>query len=177
MNEPIDPEGQRRIAQLVAKALKNPNPKPERTMPKSGETRAVREVKEAMAKAKAKRQKAVDNQPIHNPQVVQLETQSQPSIHNPEVVSNHNLEVVLNTGIEHRDRDIKDRSKDKVKNINTVLHNLDVSDFDALIDAGMKPEQVEDCANTLLPLFAAEGLNPSSRVLADSILQLHRDAR
>lgn len=146
-------------------------------MPKSGETRAVREVKEAMAKAKAKRQNS--GKPVekplsnHNPEVVIAE----PPIHNPEVVSNHNLEVVLNTGIEHRDRDIKDRSKDKVKNINTVLHNLDVSDFDSLIDAGMKPEQVEDCANTLLPLFAAEGLNPSSRVLADSILQLHRDAR
>lgn len=177
MHETVDPEGQRRIAQLVAKALKNPNPKPERTMPKSGETRAVREVKEAMAKAKAKRQNS--GKPVekplsnHNPEVVIAE----PPIHNPEVVSNHNLEVVLNTGIEHRDRDIKDRSKDKVKNINTVLHNLDVSDFDSLIDAGMKPEQVEDCANTLLPLFAAEGLNPSSRVLADSILQLHRDAR
>jgi hypothetical protein len=57
------------------------------------------------------------------------------------------------------------------------LHNLEVSDFDFLIDNKMKPEQVEDALTTLLPLFAAEGLTPSSRVLADSILQLHRDTR
>jgi biotin operon repressor len=181
MQEQSDPEGQRRIAQLIAKALKNPNPKPERTMPKSGETRAVREVKEAMAKAKAKRstsvEKTVDNTSIHNPQVVQLKDQSEPSIHNLEVVPNHNLGVVLNTDIEHRERDIKSRVKDKVINKPNVLHNLEVSDFDFLIDNKMKPEQIEEALATLLPLFAAEGLNPTSKVLADSILQLHRDTR
>jgi biotin operon repressor len=181
MQEQSDPEGQRRIAQLIAKALKNPNPKPERTMPKSGETRAVREVKEAMAKAKAKRstsvEKTVDNTSIHNPQVVQLKDQSEPSIHNLEVVPNHNLGVVLNTDIEHREIDIKSRVKDKVINKPNVLHNLEVSDFDFLIDNKMKPEQIEEALATLLPLFAAEGLNPASKVLADSILQLHRDVR
>lgn len=177
MHEQPDPEGQRRIAQLVAKALKNPKPKPERTMPKSGETRAVREVKEAMAKAKAKRQKPVDNQSIHNPQVVQLESQSEPSIHNLEVVANHNPEVVLNTNNEHRERGLKDIESNS-KSINqSVLNNLDVSDFDFLIEAKMTPEQIEQHASFLLPLFQAEGLTPSSRVLADSILQLHRDAR
>lgn len=177
MNEQSDPEGQRRIAQLIAKALKNPNPKPERTMPKSGETRAVREVKEAMAKSKAKRQQPVDNQSIHNPQVVQLKDQSEPSIHNLEVVDNHNPEVVLNTGIEHRDKELKVMNKERVNKLNRVLNNLEVSDFDSLIDSGMKPEEVEDALDTLLPLFAAEGLKPTSRVLTDSILQLHRDAR
>jgi len=176
MNEQSDPEGQRRIAQLIAKALKNPNPKPERTMPKSGETRAVREVKEAMAKAKAKRQQPVDKSSIHNPQVVQLKDQSEPSIHNLEVVPNHNPGVVLNTGIEHS-KELKVSNKERVNKLNTVLNNLEVSDFDFLIDSKLTPEQVEDYANTLLPLFAAEGLKPSSRVLADSILQLHRDAR
>ena len=179
--EQSDPEGQRRIAQLIAKALKNPNPKPERTMPKSGETRAVREVKEAMAKAKAKRstsvEKTVDNTSIHNPQVVQLKDQSEPSIHNLEVVPNHNLGVVLNTDIEHREIDIKSKGKDKVINKPNVLHNLEVSDFDFLIDNKMKPEQIEEALATLLPLFAAEGLTPTSKVLTDSILQLHRDTR
>ena len=145
-------------------------------MPKSGETRAVREVKEAMAKAKAKRQQPVDKSSIHNPQVVQLKDQSEPSIHNLEVVPNHNPGVVLNTGIEHSKESI-DISLDKVINKSNVLNNLEVSDFDFLIDSKLTPEQVEDYANTLLPLFAAEGLTPSSRVLADSILQLHRDAR
>jgi biotin operon repressor len=181
MQEQSDPEGQRRIAQLIAKALKKPITNQERTMPKSGETRAVREVKEAMAKSKAKRstpvEKTVDNPSIHNPQVVQLKDQSEPSIHNLEVVPNHNLGVVLNTDIEHRERDIKSKGKDKVINKLNVLHNLEVSDFDSLIDSKMTPEQIEDALGTLLPLFAAEGLTPSSAVLTDSILQLHRDTR
>jgi hypothetical protein len=41
----------------------------------------------------------------------------------------------------------------------------------------MKPEQIEEALATLLPLFAAEGLTPTSKVLTDSILQLHRDTR
>jgi biotin operon repressor len=177
MYEQPDPEGQRRIAQLIAKALKNPNPTKERTMPKSGETKAVREVKQAMAKAKAKNPQPVDKSSIHNSQVVQLDGQSEPSIHNLEVVPNHNLGVVLNTGIEHREEYIKSNLRDKVINKPNVLYNLEVSDFDFLIDSKLTPEQVEDYATTLLPLFAAEGLTPSSRVLADSILQMHRDAR
>lgn len=67
--------------------------------------------------------------------------------------------------------------KDKV-NINlNVLRNLDVSDFDFLIEKKLTPEQIEAYANTLLPLFAAEGLTPTSAVLTDSIVQLHRDSR
>ncbi len=38
-------------------------------------------------------------------------------------------------------------------------------------------EVIAEDLDILLPLFQAEGLSPSSRVLADSILQLHRDAR
>jgi hypothetical protein len=52
-----------------------------------------------------------------------------------------------------------------------------VKDFDQLIDSGLKPEQIEDALATLLPLFAAEGLTPTSAVLTDSVLQLSRDAR
>ncbi len=182
MNETIDPEGQRRIAQLIAKALKNPNPKPERTMPKSGETRAVREVKEAMAKTKAKRSSS--GQPVSN-----QEAHKQPSevanvdapIGNQEALHRQPhwqpLEVAQ-TGLEHIvDKELKVSNKERVNKSNTVLRNLEVQDFDFLIDSKLTPEQVEDYANTLLPLFAAEGLTPTSRVLADSILQLHRDAR
>lgn len=185
MYEQPDPEGQRRIAQLVAKALKNPNPKPERTMPKSGETRAVREVKEAMAKAKAKRQKAVEKpvdqgSTLDTPQCpidMQSGVSSEASIGHRTVSYMETDECPI-TRIEHIEvKDIKVKDKEKIKDKPNVLGNLEVSDFDFLIDSGMKPEQVEDYANTLLPLFAAEGLNPSSRVLADSILQMHRDVR
>jgi hypothetical protein len=85
---------------------------------------------------------------------------------------------VVRTPKEHIvDKELKVLSKERVKELNRDLHNLEVSDFDSLIDSGMKPEEVEDALATLLPLFAAEGLKPSSRVLTDSIRQLHRDAR
>jgi len=185
MYEQPDPEGQRRIAQMVAKALKNPNPKPERTMPKSGETRAVREVKEAMAKAKAKRTKAVEK-PVD--QMPPMDTPECPMDRKPTVsneasighstVSSVDTQEFPITRQEHlRDKDIKVKDKEKIKDKPNVLGNLEVQDFDSLIEARMTPEQIEECLEHLLPLFRAEGLNPSSKVLADSILQLHRDTR
>lgn len=184
MHEQPDPEGQRRIAQLVAKALKNPNPKPERTMPKSGETRAVREVKEAMAKAKAKRQQPVEKPvdqmpPMDTPQCPidrQPTVSNAASIGHSSVSSEDTLEFPI-TRQEHIREESKDKVEHKVKDKPSVLRQLDVSDFDFLIEAKMTPEQIEQHASFLLPLFQAEGLTPSSRVLADSILQLHRDAR
>ncbi len=172
-SQQIDREGQAKIAKLISQALKQP-PKKERTMPTEGQTRTVKKMKEEIQQTKAKRSKSVDkpvdNQPtIHNSQVVNAEAlHSQP---------NHNLEVVQNTREHIVDKELKVTDKQVMNKLNTVLHNLEVKDFDELIDAGMKPEEVEDALATLLPLFAAEGLKPSSRVLADSIRQLHRDAR
>lgn len=184
MHEPIDPEGQRRIAQLVAKALKNPNPKPERTMPKSGETRAVREVKEAMAKAKAKRQKAVEK-PVD--QMPPMDTPECPMDRKPTVSNEAHIgHSTVSTGETQefpitRQEQLRDKVIEvielKIKDKPNVLRNLEVQDFDSLIEARMTPEQIEECLERLLPLFRAEGLNPSSKVLADSILQLHRDTR
>ena len=143
-------------------------------MPTEGQTRTVKKMKEEIQQTKAKRSKSVDkpvdNQPtIHNSQVVNAEAvHSQPN-HNPEVVQNTREHIV--------DKELKVIDKQVTNKLNTVLNNLEVSDFDLLIDSGLKPEQVEDALATLLPLFAAEGLKPSSRVLADSIRQLHRDAK
>lgn len=185
MHEPIDPEGQRRIAQLVAKALKNPNPKPERTMPKSGETRAVREVKEAMAKAKAKRQQAVENtvdtsSPLDTPQCPIVDKQptvsSKASIGHSTVSSVDTQEFPLTRKEQLRDKVIEVIEL-KIKDKPNVLRNLEVEHYDFLIESRMTPEQIADCLEHLLPLFHAEGLNPSSRILTDSILQLHRDTR
>jgi DNA-binding MarR family transcriptional regulator len=170
MDEPIDREGQRRIAQLVAGALKQPKKPKEYTMPKTGETRAVRQVKEAMAKAQSKRAQAVDKSPtIHNPQVV-----NEGGLHSQ---PNHNLQVVQNSK-EHYKREVI--SKVLKEDLNTgcieVMDNLEVVDSQRMRDAGMTPEQVRECLDILNPLFAAEGLKPSSRVLTDAILQLHRTA-
>lgn len=178
----IDREGQARIAKLISQALKQPTKPKGYAMPAKGETRAVREVKEAMQKAQSKRTKAVDNKvdnspPFTTPEVVHEEPlHSQPE--SAPFTTSFTTSEVVRTPEEHIERiDIKVKGKDKVKDKHSVLHNLDVADFDFLIDSKMTPEQIEEYASTLLPLFAAEGLNPSSKVLADSILQMRRDLR
>jgi len=165
-----DPEGQRRIAQMIAKALKQPTHK-ERTMPKTGDTRAVREVKEAMAKAKARQSKtvdkSVDNLPAnHNLRVVnEKAVQLQP---------NHNLEVVDNSE-EHYKGSIKViKDKNSFNNLNTVMNNQQVKE---LIDNGMTVEQVREAEELIEPMFAAEGIKPSGSVMAQAIAQMHRDTR
>lgn len=180
-SQQIDREGQARIAKLISQALKQP-PKKEYSMPAKGDTRAVREVKEAMAKTRAKRSTSVDkavnkDSTLTTPEVVHVEASHSQPQGSPLTTSITTSEVV-GTPKEHIvDKELKVTDKQVMNKLNTVLHNLEVKDFDELIDAGMKPEQVEDALATLLPLFAAEGLKPSSRVLADSIRQLHRDAR
>ena len=167
--EQPDPEGQRRVAQAIAQVLKTP-PKRTHTMPKQGETRAVREIKEANRKALAKRTREQAN---HNPQVVNEEG---PQVVNAPVDNsshsqpNHNLQVVQNT-----ERTPIDKVKDKnINKLNIVLNNQELFE---LIETGLTESEIAEDLDILLPLFQAEGISPSSRVLADSILQLHRDAR
>jgi DNA-binding MarR family transcriptional regulator len=177
-SQQIDREGQARIAKLVREALKQP-PKKERIMPTEGQTRTVKKMKEEIQQTKAKRSKSVDK-PVDNHQSIGNRAVSNESI--PEV-SNESLhrQPIGHSGVslnseEHYKRSIKESIvKDSLKN--RVLGNLEVKDFDQLIDSGLKPEQIEDALATLLPLFAAEGLTPTSAVLTDSVLQLSRDAR
>lgn len=170
----IDREGQAKIASLIKQALQQP-PKKEYSMPAKGQTRTVQKMQEDIAKAKGKRTKAVEktvnnSPPFTTPEVVNdkaLHSQPENTPFTTSEVVSFTTSKVVPTRKEHIREDIK------VKN---SLNNLEVQDFDLLIDSGLKPEQVEAYANELLPLFAAEGLTPSSRVLADSIRQLHRDA-
>ncbi len=173
-DETPDPEGQRRIAQLIAQAFKTQPQTKERTMPKSGETRTVKAIKEANAKAKAKRTAAPHTQPpeVANEQASQVANaavdnslHTQPDRQPPEVAPTEE-----NVGIEIG----------KSKSINTtigVLCNLSEEQRAEIANAGVSDAELADSLETLLPLFAAEGLTPSSRVLADAVLQLHRDAR
>lgn len=174
----IDREGQAKIASLIKQALQQPTKK-EYSMPAKGQTRTVQKMQEDIAKAKSKRSKAVEKT-VDNNTHIGNRTVSNES--NPEV-SNEGLhrQSIGHSGVSYNSGEhIVEKSigigKDKVNNKHSVLGNLEVQDFDLLIDSGLKPEQVEAYANELLPLFAAEGLTPSSRVLADSIRQLHRDA-
>lgn len=175
-SEQIDREGQAKIAKLISQALKQPTKPKGYAMPAKGETRAVREVKEAMQKAQSKRSKTVDkavdnttpigNRAVSNGTVSEVSNESlhrQPIGHSP---VSHNSE-------EHYKESIKSKSyKDSLKN--TVMGNEQIKN---LIDNGMTIEQVREAEELIAPLFAAEGLTPSSAVMSQAILQMHRDAR
>lgn len=169
-----DREGLKRIAQLVAGALKQPNKPKEYSMPKSGDTMAVRKVKEEIAKSKAKRSSPVDksvDKSAHSQPPGCIEN---PSNHNPQVVRVNNSQVVLNTDKEHIEviKVIKD--KNSFNNLNTVMNNQQVKE---LIDNGMTVQQVREAEELIAPMFAAEGITPSSNVMCQAIMQMHRDTR
>ena len=158
-------EGQARVAQAISKVLKQPI-KRYTTMPKSGETVTVRNMKAAINKAQSKGQQPVDNHAHnHNPEVVNVDKlHSQP---------NHNLQVVDNTK-EHKKTTCYEVDILKEDADMSVLHNQDVAQ---LVSDGMSAQQVKDALDTLLPLYAAEGITPSSAILMAGIRQLQADAR
>jgi hypothetical protein len=120
----------------------------------------------------------VDNHAhIHNPQVV-----NEGSLHSQ---PNHNLQVVHNTR-EHTSRQVVSNQIVKEVNLNNqnssslnsdlslVLNNREVEE---LLADGISAQQVAGSLETLLPLYAAEGIKPSSAVLMAGIRQLQADAR
>jgi biotin operon repressor len=168
MEEP-DLDGQKRIAQLISKALKKP-PTKEYTMPKSGQSITVQKMHEEIAKAKAKRSKPVDK-PVDQSAYIghpPVSNESSPK------VSNEGLHrqpgghsgVSLNTG-EHSIR--QSISKDSFKDLKTVLGNRE------LRKAGMTDQQIATSLEHLLAAYRAEGLTPNPDRLTTEILQLHRD--
>lgn len=152
-------------------------------MPKSGETRTVREMKAAIQKAQSKQSKTVDNlvdkqSHNHNPQVVNEQAlHSQP---------NHNLQVVDNAEEHTTSRQVVCNQVVKEVNLNNqnssnlnsdlivVLNNREVEE---LVREGISSQQIADSLDTLLPLYQAEGIKPSSSVLMAGIRQLQADAR
>jgi len=152
-NEQPDTEGQARIARLVRSALVSSRvsqPK-EYNMPKT-ETRLVREMKAKMKKP------AVDKPGITKKHINNHEVVKEPPLTTLSI-QNHNLEVVPN-----------------YKNIDTY-RQLSTTEIKRLKENGMKDSEIAQAYETLEELFKAEGLTPSARVMADSILQLHRDAK
>jgi hypothetical protein len=158
-----DPAGQRKIASLLAQAFKSP-PTRSKTMPKSGETRTVREMKEAIQKAQSKYS---HKQP---PEVANVEVKNELSIGNLEAQIRQPPEVAP-TGKERIKRVSKE---DSFKRSLDCLGNLEI---DELIADGLTAEQIASSLDTLLPLYRAEGIEPTSSVLADGIRQLQADAR
>lgn len=163
IDETPDPVGQRKIASLLAQAFKSP-PTRSKTMPKSDETRTVREMKEAIQKAQSK---GSHKQP---PEVANVEVKNELSIGNLEAQIRQPPEVAP-TGKERIKRVSKE---DSFKRSLDCLGNLEV---DELIADGLTAEQIASSLDTLLPLYRAEGIEPTSAILADGIRQLQADAR
>jgi len=163
-----DPEGQRRVAQLIAKALKQP-PKKEHTMPKEGQTRTVKAMHQEIAKTKQKRSpKGTHAQPpevVHHaqPPAVDNSAHAQP------------FEGVRTTSegcIEHKNKGYIDSIKVDISNkSNTVLNNQSRVE---LRKAGLSDVEIDDNLEHLLAAYEAEGLTPNPDRLVGEILQLSK---
>jgi hypothetical protein len=168
-----DPEGQRRVAQAISKALKQPI-KRIKTMPKQGDTRTVKEMKAAIKKAQSKGFQA---QP---PEVVQpdrLQAQPEP-VDNSVQIQPFDVYGTTSEGCrEHIEQGLLSSYVDNIFKSDadmSVLHNQDIAQ---LVSDGMSAQQIKDSLETLLPLYEAEGIKPSSAVLMAGIRQLQADAR
>lgn len=173
MQETPDPAGQARIASLIAKALKSP-PTRSKTMPKSGETRTVKEMKQAIQKAQSKRSKPVDK-PVDNHQSIGHSPVSYESSSEAQKDALHRQPIGHSTVSYNSEEHIRESIKeDSFKELKTVLGNCEI---DKLISQGLSAEQIADSLQTLLPLYRAEGIEPTRAVLAEGIRQLQADAR
>lgn len=175
--EQIDRAGQARIAQMIAKGLKQINQPKERTMPKEGDTLAVRKIKEGMQKAQSKRSKPVDNQeskgqsPVSNGTVQEVaneELHRQPIGHS--TVSKNTENTVLG---QSKGNSLKE-DLNKEKSIWTVLSNLEV---EQLKSEGLSERDITEGLDILTAAYKAEGLTPKSQQLVTGLLQMNRDAR
>lgn len=126
-------------------------------MPKTGETRTVKAIKEANNKAKAKRT-------YTTPEVVHEQAVDKASIHNQYTTS----EVVPNTentGID----------KVKSKSINTaigVLDNLSAEQRAEVAAAGVTDTEASQALQLLLDAYRAEGITPNPDRLAAEVISL-----
>ena len=168
MDEP-DPEGQKRIAQLISKALKKP-PTKEYTMPKSGQSITVQKMHEEIAKAGKKRSKPVDN---HVDDAFTYTTSRVVNEDVPKVVNEeppYTTSYTTSEVVQTQENTVLDSLKeDSFKELKTVLHNRE------LREAGLNEQQIAEGLEHLLAAYQAEGLTPNPDRLATEILQLHRD--
>lgn len=168
--EQPDPEGQRRVAQAISKVLRQPI-KRYKTMPKQGETVTVKNMKAAINKAQSKGTKPVDNHAHIGHAAVSNEDMlhRQPIGHSG--VSQNTEEHMLRQHVISKHETSKHlKEEDNM----LVLRNQEV---EQLVSDGMTTEQIASCLDTLLPLYQAEGITPSSATLMAGIRQLQADAR
>ena len=157
-----DPEGQRRIAQLVAKALKPTVTKKEYTMPKGKPTRTVQEMQDSIAKAKQKKASKAD------------------SIGHS-TVSNEDSSKVSNEGLHRQSighsgvsQNTENTVLDKVIYKDNVLRNQSRIE---LREAGLSDDEIDGNLEILLAAYQAEGLTPNPDRLATEIADLAKVGR
>lgn len=176
--EEIDRAGQARIAQMIAKGLRSTNQPKERTMPKSGDTLAVKKMKQDIQKAKSKRSKPVDNSQSNGQSAVSNGTVQEVSNEGSHWQSIGHSTVSENTENTVLREVYKGNSLKEELNIKevykTVLSNLEIK---TLKDQGLNDHDIADGLVILTDAYKAEGLTPKSQQLVDGLLQMHRDAR
>ena len=157
-----DPEGQRRIAQLVAKALKPTVTKKEYTMPKGKPTRTVQEMQDSITKAKQKKASKAD------------------SIGHS-TVSNEDSSKVSNEGLHRQSighsgvsQNTENTVLDKVIYKDNVLRNQSRIE---LREAGLSDDEIDGNLEILLAAYQAEGLTPNPDRLATEIADLAKVGR
>lgn len=100
----IDPEGLKRIHDMIKGAIKPINPPPkEHTMPKSGDTVTVAKMKREIAQAKARREKHSQPPEVDNAEASHSQPDSQP----PEVDPNSKELVLIDMYITCLDKKLK----------------------------------------------------------------------
>ena len=163
MDETPDPAGQARIASLIAQAFKTP-PTERKTMPKDGQTRTVKAIKEANAKATRKRSighPGVSNEePQHRtPQPVDNSLHRQPIGHSGVSPNTENTDIEIG----------------KSKSINTtisVLRNLSEVQRAEIARAGVTDTEANQALQILLDTYRSEGLTPNQATLAAEVISL-----
>lgn len=166
-DDQVDPEGLKRIAQIMRSAIKPVKPTKEFTMPKDGQTITTKRMHAEIEQAKKRRSKPTHTQP---PEVAHEDSQKvadqpvdNPSICNPQRLPNVQLPEVARTNKEQSIKSIKD----------TCLSNQMRIE---LKKSGLTDEQIDSNLDALLDAYRTEGLTPNPDRLVAEILQLSRDA-
>lgn len=159
----VDPDGQRRVQQLIKQALASTSkPKKEYTMPDNNETLTVKKMKEEIAKKKGTPKR----------------THKKP----PEVAIENHLDVANQESKEplHRqpDRQLSEVALNAVEHIDEVYKGcISKEHLKHLKSSGLSDADINDNLTILLDAYRAEGLTPQPDRLVQEIMQLNRVGR
>jgi biotin operon repressor len=175
-----DLEGQQRVAQAISKALRQPA-KRSPIVVKSTDTMTVKSIKNAIKKAKPASSQPVDNSLHIGHPAVSNEVQKEQLHRQPIGHSGVSLNAE-NTRSQGTSRQVvkeslltrMNSSNLLTSNLTSVLGHQEIAE---LIADGIGAKDIEASLAVLLPLYRAEGIEPTASVLMVGIRQLKADAR